>query len=183
MPSRFSCAKQRGTFSVEFAIVGLVFSVLLVFSGDVIMKLAMKGKLDRLSYSMVNILKERTQLYDEDYKITRREARQLFDISKGSLARVSGAGFDDSRYRVIVEEQTFARNGNPKPVRTFQFGADVCELQTKLSDLRHLSVVTSWDRQATLYRVSLCYETDNWVGDILGGDFRVVSSDAVIIGR
>tara|TARA_Y100001956_G_C4127358_1_gene191005 strand:- start:4088 stop:4639 length:552 start_codon:yes stop_codon:yes gene_type:complete len=183
MLSRLLRKRQNGSFSVEFAIVGLVFSTLLVFSGDVIIKLSMKGKLDRLSYSMVNILKERTQLYDEDYKITNSEARQLYVISRESLSRMSGSAFDSNRYRVIVEEQTFASNGNPNPVRTFNFGADVCTLQTRLSDLRHLSVVTSWDRQATLYRVSLCYQTDNWVGDILGGDFRIVSSDAVIIGR
>ncbi|WP_159738833.1 tight adherence pilus pseudopilin TadF [Vibrio atypicus] len=183
MLSRFLRHKQRGSFSVEFAIVGLVFSTLLVFSGDVIIKLSMKGKLDRLSYSMVNILKERTQLYEEDYTIKQSEARELYVISQGSLSRMGGTSFDSNRYRLIVEEQTFRSNGSPNPVRTFNFGPEVCTLRTTLSDLRHLSVVTSWDRQATLYRVSLCYETDNWVGDILGGDFRIVSSDAVIIGR
>ena len=51
-------SKQRGVFSIEFAIVGVVFSLLLAFSGDVIMKISIKGKLDRLSYSLVNVLKE-----------------------------------------------------------------------------------------------------------------------------
>lgn len=175
--------KQQGTFSVEFAIVGLMFSFLLVFSGDVIIKLSMKGKLDRLSYSMVNILKERTQLYNEDYKITQAEASELNTISRGSLTRMSASSFNTNDLQVIVEELTFADIGRPNAVRTFNFGRQICSLNTTLADLEHLSVVTSWDRQATLYRVSLCYETENWVGELLGGDFRVVSSDAVIIGR
>lgn len=175
--------KQKGTFSVEFAIVGVFFSLLLVFSGDVIIKLSMKGKLDRLSYSMVNILKERTQLYNEDYTITQAEASALNTISIGSLTRMSGASFEPDRLQVVVEELTFADIGRPNGVRTFNFGRQICRLNKTLADLDHLSVVTSWDRQATLYRVTLCYETDNWVGELLGGDFRVVSSDAVIIGR
>lgn len=183
MPSKSSPRKQRGTFSVEFAIVGLFFSILLVFSGDVVMKLSLKGKLDRLSYSMVNILKERTQLYDEEYRINSSEARQLYVISQGSLERMGGSSFDNTKYRVVVEELTFASNGSPNPSATFSFGPNVCTLSNRLSDLRHLSVITSWDRQATLYRVTLCYETDNWIGDILGEDFKLVSSDAVIIGR
>ncbi|WP_159654831.1 tight adherence pilus pseudopilin TadF [Vibrio atypicus] len=183
MLSKLVAFKQRGTFSVEFAIVGLIFSLLLVFSGDVIIKLSMKGKLDRLSYSMVNILKERTQLYSEDYTITQAEAREMYTISQGSLARMGGSSFDSTKYKTIVEELTFASNGSPNPVRTYSFGADVCSLSTTLRELRHLSVITSWDRQATLYRVTLCYETENWVGELLGGDFRIVSSDAVIIGR
>lgn len=66
-------SKQRGIFSIEFAIVGICFSLLLAFSGDVIIKLSIKGKLDRLSYSLVNVLKERTQLYGMDYQLTSEE--------------------------------------------------------------------------------------------------------------
>lgn len=175
-------SKQRGNFSVEFAIVGLFFGLLLVFSGDVIIKLSVKGKLDRLSFSLVNVLKERTQLYDEDYEIKQAEAGAMQTIAVNSLRRTLGT-FDTSKLGILVEELTFSDIGVANALNDFALGSQRCAVSQTLDKLANLSVITSWNRQASLYRVTLCYETDNWAGSLLDKEFTTVSSSSVMIGR
>lgn len=175
-------AKQKGNFSVEFAIVGLFFGLLIVFSGDVIIKLSLKGKLDRLSYSLVNVLKERTQLYEDDYKISKSEANAMAVVAENSLKRTLST-YEAKRFGALVEELTFKGINQPNPQQSFLLGEVQCNVKAPLSQLSNLSVITSWERQATLYRVTFCYETDNWIGDLLGTQFTRVSSSSIMIGR
>lgn len=177
----FKC-KQSGNFTVEFAIVGLFFALLLVFSGDVIIKLSVKGKLDRLSFSLVNVLKERTALYTVKYQINAAEALAMQSIAVNSLSRTLG-NFDAGKFGILVEDLTFAAIDKPNPLNSFPLGEQKCAPANTLDKLANLSVVTSWGRQATLYRVTLCYETDNWIGDLLGSAFTTVSSSSIMIGR
>lgn len=176
-----SAIKQRGNFTIEFALVGVIFSLLLVFSGDVIIKLSVKGKLDRLSFSLVNVLKERTQLFDEDYQITSSEAKSINEIARNSLRRTLMT-YENDRLGVLVEELTFSDIGTPNILKSFSYEGG-CVVTNTLAELEYLSVITSWDRQASLYRVTACYETDNWSGELLGEEFTTVSSSSVIIGR
>jgi len=176
--------KQRGAFAVEFSIVAAVFALILVFSGDIVMKLALKGKLDRLSYSLVNVMKERTQLYGESNDITRAQAQDLNDIARGSLRRTLGS-FDESRYGILIEEQGFDGVGlsQAKPLKRYQFGARPCLVKQDLAALKSMSVVSSWGRQVPLYRITLCYQSENWIGSVVGKDYKSVASDAILIGR
>ncbi|MCF6454697.1 ATP-binding protein [Vibrio sp. MMG022] len=175
-------SKQRGTFSIEFAIVGIFFSLLLAFSGDVIIKLSVKGKLDRLTYSLVNVVKERTQLYGADYELSKEEADDVDTIIRHSLERTFG-NFQTSQYGLQVEELSFAAVDKPNPVIIEKRGAIDCQVGEDISSLSSLSVVSNRGRQMPLYRVSVCYETDNWIGSLLGVEFTRVESDAVVIGR
>ncbi|KJY74787.1 tight adherence pilus pseudopilin TadF [Vibrio nigripulchritudo] len=177
-----SNTKQKGNFTVEFAIVGAFIALLLVFSADIIVKVSTKGKLDRLSYSLVNVLKERTQLYGNDYKITQAEVSAIMNIGTNSLQRTLG-GFELNRFGFLVEELSFRDIGQPNPLRRFPSAQNVCQVRQNLSQLRHLSVVTSWERQTPLYRITLCYETDNWYGSIAGQTFTTVTSSSVMLGR
>lgn len=177
---------QRGTFTVEFAIVGLIFSLLFVFSGDVIIKLAYKGKLDRLAYSLVNIVKERTQLYDDSYSLTPANVTTVANIAEASLRRMI-TDFDSNKFGYVIEAVTFDASHRS----TYQaFSSNVvgnsaiqCNTPNKLNQMMHLSKITTWGRPSTLYRVTLCYETANWIGDLLNMNFTRVESDAVMIGR
>lgn len=178
-----SAIKQRGGFTIEFAIIGLVFSLLFIFSADVIIKLSYKGKLDRLSYSLVNILKERTQLYGKDYSLTKGHATTLVTIAEGSLRRTVNQ-FEAKNFGYVIEAVTF----NAKGVATYKVYPEGiekvrCNTVSTLDKMQHLSKMTTWNRRATLYRVTLCYETSNWIGDLLDMNFTRVESDAIMIGR
>lgn len=173
--------KQRGNFTVEFAIVAIFFSLLIVFSGDIVIKMAVKGKLDRMSYSAAAIIKERTELFDENsFSVTQAEFDKTDAIVTASLKRTM-SGFDEARYGSVLEVQTFNSSFNPAALETFRGGSINCAIGTPLDP--DLSVITTWNRMATLYRVTLCYETDNWFGNLIGEDFRMVVSQSVTIGR
>lgn len=184
--------KQSGNFSVEFAIVGVFFAVMLAFSGDIIIKLSTKGKLERLSFSLVNVLKERTRLYgdftpkDDEAEA---EAIQLEAIAVSSLGRTLG-GFDAEKFGILVEAQTYTQATadnlvETNDLQTYKNGQE-CIVSRKLdhADLRELSVVTSWNRQTSFYRVTLCYNTNDWYGRASGGSFpTLINSSSVMIGR
>lgn len=174
--------KQKGNFTIEFAMIGVFLSLIFVFSSDVIIKMSIKGKLDRLSYSLVSVLKERTQLYGAGGFITRSEATAISDIAENSLQRTLSS-YDSSKFGLIIEELTFKGIGMPNRVNQYFYRAK-CETHNRLTDLQSLSVVTIWDRQTSLYRITLCYMTDNMISDLLDiTDFDEVNSSSVIIGR
>jgi tight adherence protein F len=182
--------KQLGVFSVEFALIAVFFSMLLVFSGDVIIKLSTKGKLDRLSYSLVNIIKERTALYNKNFTITQGEMNDIYTIATNSLTRSMG-NFKSTNFGIRVEQQTFTAQKNDaqsvtytddSPI-TINTGSQTCSVAKSLDELTSLSVVSSRENKIALYRVTLCYETNNWFGKLVGGSYTTVSSSSVIIGR
>lgn len=166
---------------MEFALLGVVFSTLLIMTGDIIIKLSMQGKLDRLSYSLVNVLKERTQLYGKNNNtLTVDDAEALYLVARNSLERTAG-DFSQSNLSGSFEMLTFDLNGRQETTTINRAGG--CGLTETIQDLQALSMMTSWGRRATLYRVTLCYETDNWAGELLETDFTTVQSSSVMMGR
>lgn len=174
-------SKQSGNFTVEFAIVGVMFSFMLVFSADVIIKLSLKGKLDRLSYSVANILRERTQFNNETYDLDNKEVWMLNTIAEKSLRRTSN-NFDRRRWGMSIEALQFDSE-DKMHVSLFRRGNQSITPHVVMSELADLAVQTSWGRRATIYRVTMMYKTDNWFGELIGEEFNAVSSSAVIIGR
>ncbi|MEZ8284593.1 tight adherence pilus pseudopilin TadF [Vibrio splendidus] len=173
--------RQTGTFSVEFALLGVVFATLLILTGDVIIKLSIQGKLDRLSYSLVNVLKERTQLYGKnDNTLTTDDAKALYKVARNSLERTTG-NYSQANLSGTFEMLSFDLNGNSNTTTVKRGGG--CTLTETIQGLQALSMMTSWGRRATLYRVTLCYETDNWAGELFETDFTTVQSSSVMMGR
>ncbi|MCG3725526.1 tight adherence pilus pseudopilin TadF [Vibrio cincinnatiensis] len=170
-----SLINQWGNFTVEFAIVGVFFALLLVFSADIVVKLAYKGKLDRMSYSAVSIIKERTELAGADnFSVAEAEVNIIYDIVRRSLNRTSGS-FDDQKFGFQLH---VVRNG-VNIILPYRRGID-CESR---SPDKELDFITTFGRHATLYQVTLCYDTPSWFGPLIGQDFSRVSSRSVTMGR
>ncbi|MCG3722547.1 tight adherence pilus pseudopilin TadF [Vibrio cincinnatiensis] len=166
---------QQGNFTVEFAIVGVFFALLLVFSADIVVKLAYKGKLDRMSYSAVSIIKERTELAGADnFSVEDAEVNIIYDIVRRSLKRTSGS-FDDQKFGFQLH---VVRNG-VNIILPYRRGID-CESR---GPDKELDFITTFGRHATLYQVTLCYDTPLWFGQLIGQDFSRVSSRSVTMGR
>lgn len=173
-------SKSKGTFTVEFAIVGVIFSLLLVFTGDLVIKLGTRGQLDRMAYSMTGLLKEKSQLFDLQEDLNQNDAEKTYQIVKKSLTRTLG-GFNENRFGYVVD----VRRGS-EFADTWRFGGiknDCSSRDLAGPNTQDLGFETSWARQATLYQVTLCYDTLNWYGHLLGKDFSRVSSNAIMVGR
>nr|WP_159063831.1 tight adherence pilus pseudopilin TadF [Thaumasiovibrio occultus] len=180
-----SLKRQRGTFTVELALVAGVMIFVLAFTTDVVVNQSIKGKLDRMSYSLVNVLKERTQLYSNDDVVDDLEIDQLYDIARDSLQRTMGQ-FDNALLGMYVEQQKFTNDDQPiEPqvgVHLFSRGAN-CLPPDTLRSQSDLSVVTTFDRRAILYKVTLCYQGNNWFGSLMGDDYGRIRSYSVMLGR
>ena len=180
--------KQRGNFTVEFSIVGVFLSLLIVFTGDLIMKLSMKGKLERLSYSIASVIKERTQLFEEEeYSVDDDEAREAYQIVVNSLTRSMGHfdpelfGFD-----LKVRQRSYYGLGNQMIEVSNWNSASVLGIGLPCPGVTpevDLLFQTSWGRSATLYQVTLCYQSSNWFGELFGKDYSLVAANAFTLAR
>ncbi|MFH0290798.1 tight adherence pilus pseudopilin TadF [Vibrio owensii] len=174
-------SKHQGTFSVEFGLLVAVFSLMLIFTADMVVKLSVQGKLDRLSYSLVNVIKERTQLYGKDnFFIDEGIVSDVYAIALSSLKRTMGS-FEENKIGGEFELLHFAPDGKAD-VTKINMGTG-CVLSSSIEQQQDLSMVTSWGRRATLYKVTLCYETDNWSGKLLDKEFSTIQSSSIMMGR
>lgn len=171
--------KQRGVFAVEFAVLALGLAVLIVFCGDIVIRLSTHGKLDRVAYSSVSMIRERTALFG-GVDMTASDTAQfndLLNIARSSLQRVMPSSYEAESFGMVLEVLTFDNAGQVQPVVTFSDAVDSkCQLSSALAPIIP-------DSATTLYRVTLCYETDNWFGDLVGKDYGTVSSNAISVGR
>ncbi|EOD78761.1 Flp pilus assembly surface protein TadF [Grimontia indica] len=178
--------KQRGVFTIELVLVLIGFSLVLVFTMDVVVKQSIKGKLDRLSYSLVSLIKERTELFDGDETITYAEATKGLDLVSRSLKDTIG-DFEASRLGLYIEQQQFDDNKQPiSPVvnvHRFSLGQYACQPDTVLSNMIDMAPITQFDNKLTLYQVTICYRSKNWYGDIVGENFERVRSISMSFGR
>ncbi|WP_394209275.1 tight adherence pilus pseudopilin TadF [Enterovibrio calviensis] len=181
-----SVSKQRGVFIIELTMILLVLSLIIVFTMDVVVKQTVKGKLDRLSYSLVSLLRERSQLFEGNETMTFDEAAKSFSLIQRSLNSTMG-NFDISRLGMVIEQQRFDANKNPITAvvnqHIFTLGAYSCEPEEPLRQKMDLSPVTQFDNKLALYQVTLCYRTDNWYGDLAGETFERVRSISLSFGR
>ncbi|MZI96020.1 ATP-binding protein [Vibrio sp. CAIM 722] len=185
--------KQHGNFMIEFAIVGIFFAMLLVFSADIVIKLSTKGKLDRLSYSIANVIKERTQLFgesdssDDDYEVSDSQAKEAYIITVNSLKRTVH-NFDSSQFGFDLKVRQRSDYGTGDQLvdvadwNSTEKGISGANCEGSVPD-KELIFQTSWGRSSTVYQVTLCYDTVNWFGELVGKDFSTIAVSSLAIGR
>ena len=185
---RSSPHSQNGTFVVEFAVISFILALVMAFCGDLVVRLSTKGKLDRAAYSAVTVAKERTALFSGvEYHLLESNLRQSeFDdlamIVKASLSRTMGH-FDEQMFGMTLDVVGYSTAGQLLASVSVALDGDdgiACEPLDTMSQLATTLALTS---TPSLYRVTLCYKTDNWFGGLMGVDYGVVSSSAVSVGR
>ncbi|MCL9783357.1 ATP-binding protein [Vibrio sp. S4M6] len=175
--------RQSGIYAIEFALITTVICLILIFSFQAVASLSIKGQLERLSFSLVSILRERTQLYNGNYTLTQPEANALYTIAQNSLNRTL-SGYDDSNFGAVIEGLTFDSSKPPVGTPTrFELGSYHCNVPRDIASYQNLSVVTTWGRQAPLYRVTLCYKGVNYFALLHAGNYRRVEASSYSIGR
>lgn len=172
--------KQRGAFTVELAFILMMVSGLFWMQINNLMAVSNKGKLDRLSYSLVNILSERRQLFgDEGYMCKdRRKCHavrdDLYKIATASMGRMSG-GFKPDEFGMRIEELR-KEGGRTKYEYLDKGNLSDCNLTT-IQSKGDILPKTSRNRYLPMYNVILCYSTP---ADLIGAKdnnmLKVVSS-------
>lgn len=185
-------SKQAGAFTVELALVLMVFAGLFVAIANHLLAVDRKGQLDRATYSLTTILAERKQLFDANLDICAGDCRETehvsFSIVSASLKRMSQS-FDKTKLGMRIDEirleEKLDSSGKlvyKRVQKTLTKGAihgcnfpDMSDM-TKEKALELLPV-TSRGRRLPMYQVSLCYETPlDVLGVATGEVVRIVSS-------
>ncbi|MBA0188847.1 flp pilus assembly surface protein TadF [Pectobacterium odoriferum] len=183
---------RRGAVAIEFVIISIVLIFMIFFISDLVMRQAMVGKLDRVSYSVAGILRERNQLFDEREKLEQRDIEQSLQLAVRML-RDMHTDADLSKLRVRVEEVHFNQpdsltdtSQTVKLYRTWQAGSGgECQAPQPLNQLTYLSPRGSYGRWVPLYQVSVCLPTISWFTRLTAGlgEEPVMSSFAIVMVR
>ncbi|WP_260811054.1 tight adherence pilus pseudopilin TadF [Vibrio splendidus] len=166
----------KGSFTIELALVLIVLIALFYFMTDLSHKLIIRAQLDRASFSIVNVLKERTRFYDERFNLSQQDLVDMQSISSRLL------NTNSSNVAIQIESL------QGKTIRTVfaspQYGTLGCT--TLGIDQKTLLVPEEDGVIFPLYQVSLCVESDSWFSRVWGDPLSstmVVSSSSVMVGR
>ncbi|MFI8416075.1 tight adherence pilus pseudopilin TadF [Serratia sp. NPDC078593] len=178
--------------AVEFVVISIVLIFMVLFMADLVMRQAMVGKLDRVSYSVAGVLRERIQLFDARERLEQKDIDQSRRLAEKML-RDMHANADLSKLRVQVEEIHFndpsSLSDTSKKVvlyRTWRSGsAGECQAPQPLNQLTQLTPKGSYGRWVPLYQVSICLPTVSWFTRLTKAlDERpVMSSFAIVMVR
>ncbi|WP_025819733.1 tight adherence pilus pseudopilin TadF [Shewanella marina] len=180
--------RQQGSFVVELSFVLIFFSFVIVFMADIAMQLFHQSNLQRASYSLVNVLKERSRFYidiDEDkHQIIRFQVddNDLKDMQIMADRLLNSSNEKPVNYGIRIESlSNSAMRNNPSLV---EFGLLSCLSDDKLKTDSPLLPNNLEESEYTLYQVSLCYQIDSWFSRLINlDDKHTIASSAVMVGR
>ncbi|TKF17891.1 pilus assembly protein TadF [Vibrio genomosp. F6] len=179
--------KQKGSFSVELALVLVFFSSFLAIHINYTIAINKKGQLDRATYSLLSLLSERKQFYSGEINMCgfngthcNSEIKKVFDIAKNSMKRMVPS-FDESELGLKVTQVSISSEDKLIVNSETSGNVDKCEFmdfsKMNLTKAKQLLPTTTRNRRLPMYHLSLCYVTPfNIIGAVRGDPMRIVSS-------
>lgn len=167
---------NQGVMSIEIAIAMLAFFSVIFFTINIGIFIANKSKIERVSYSLSSLFRERS-IYDGDDNINLEDVDELAkvglvmlgdELANGSILMVEGLYFDNKNPNIsqdnpILKEpptqtQIVSILGNQnEDINTIAFECfNKLKTDYPLVNLRDMSIWSIRNRWPTIYRVSLC---------------------------
>lgn len=158
---------ERGVFAIEMSFVLFFIAALLMFTADIAFKLFSRVALDRVSYSLVNIVKERSRFYDKRIILNQQDIDDVANLASRILTEKHPFGLSvQSLYQGV--HQTFDTDTG-------------CNVPALSAELVPENIAGTG---FPLYQVTLCYEIDNWFDRFSGRTTKSrLQSTSVIVGR
>ncbi|MFQ1050754.1 tight adherence pilus pseudopilin TadF [Avibacterium paragallinarum] len=162
--------QQKGTITVEFALMLILLCLLIVFMTDVFIARSTIGKLDRTSYSLLNVIKERANSGISDSKGNIPDLPNSDELERLTLLanRLLFDDPNDKRAIVILEALEFKLPENKQRSlkvakslslisSTGQNGARGCKPQTSLqTEAASIVPLSEMGRFVPIIRVTVC---------------------------
>ncbi len=188
---------QAGVFMIELAIVLVFLSGIFVMLINHLMAFNKKAQLDRAAYSLVTIISERKQLFENDLQLCSNTescnvvAKNAFKMVSYSLARMNST-FDVNKLGMRIDQvsmkTSFSSKGKPQYTLEnnlpIYYGATAqCDFpgvdDMSLSKAEKLLPVAKSNnyQRIPLYQVSLCYKVPlDLIGVTSGEVLRLIST-------
>ena len=147
------------------------------------------GKLDRISYSLSGIIRERTRLYDGDNKLTEEQVSQLRILANKML---SNSGLSEPNVAITIETVHFNPTQSPAienkvidDTKSLSLSIGSCEPDKPLKELTQLSAFSNAGRWIPLYQVTLCLPASTWYNSLFNqtGNAISIKSSSITIER
>lgn len=155
---------KRGSVTIEFIFMLILLTFIFAFLADFVIVRSTQGKLDNASYSLVNVLRERIQLFGDNGTATLTDD-DLHDFEKVARGLLYGDKNDDNQKVFIVLEHFWREPGSTSnKFERLPSSSNGCEPYRKIEDLVHLSPNSEINegRKIPLYQVTLCAETNSF---------------------
>lgn len=147
---------KKGAVTIEFFFMVLLLGILFAFMADLVMLRSTLGKLDSASFSLVNILRERTQLYEKRTNITATDLQQF-----EQLAKVLLYGDKNSNQDVYIILEHWWQEGTTDKTERLPTSSK-CQPYKNIGELKDLSPRSEYiknERKIPMYQVTICVET------------------------
>ncbi|UEA17702.1 protein TadF [Pasteurella canis] len=143
---------KKGSVTIEFLFMSMFLIILFAFLFDLVMLRSTLGKLDNASYTMVSILRERSQLYNRTPQISNIDHKQFEELAKKIIF-----GDKNSSKKIDVVLEYWAQDSSGSTIPNH----GQCKPYKALSNLSYLSPRSELnnERKIPLYQVTLCLET------------------------
>lgn len=168
--------RQKGVFAIELFIVLVALIVVFYFMTDLSHKLLSRAQLDRGSFALANVLKERTRYYDERFTLNASDesdmktlAARLFDTTPSSIAIKIEALHDKSTLNAFESDE----------YRNLGCNANSLANKADLAPVENGNIFS-------LYQVTLCQEENSWFARFWGNNASptmTITSSSVVVGR
>ncbi|MCG9581443.1 hypothetical protein L1D13_23545 [Vibrio tubiashii] len=170
-------SSQTGVFAIELAFILVAMSVSLYFCFDLGYQQMSKSKLERVSYSLVSLLKERSLFYAGNLNNTGEEAKELRNLGSRLL------GVPKDKLSVVIERRT---GQNQRRTTTEKYGSIACMPASALDEKFDIPLEKS-GKYAPVYQVTLCQSVPAWFEKALGSknppQERVLTAYSAFLGR
>ncbi|WP_227734455.1 tight adherence pilus pseudopilin TadF [Yersinia proxima] len=179
----------HGAVIIEFIYITFIIIILikiLIFTSE---HYSTIGKLDRISYSLSGMIRERTRLYGGDSKLTEEQVSQLRVLANKML---SNSGLSESNVAITVETIHFNPTQSSEvehkvinDTKSLSFSIGSCEPDKPLKALTQLSPFSNAGRWIPLYQVTLCLPASTWYNALFnqGGNTNYIKSSSMTIER
>jgi len=167
---------QTGVFSIEMAFVLLGMCGSLCFCFDLGYQQIRKSQLERISYSLVSVLKERALFFDKRESANSNDVRKLHTIG----TKLLGAKKED--VAVVINQRVAGQKGTH-----LKYPASLsCAPKQKLSKSFDVTLEKS-GKYAPVYQVTVCQRIPAWFERIIGEEAdkndRIIQAQSSFLGR
>ncbi|AYV19975.1 MULTISPECIES: tight adherence pilus pseudopilin TadF [Vibrio] len=173
---KYSHKNQRGTFIIELTLVVIVLIGIFLFTTDISHKLLVRAQLDRASFALANILKERARFYNDRLVLS--------DGDRDDMHALASRMLDTAEADIAIKIEALHNTATVDSYTSVQYGAMGCE--TTSIDQKSDLVPTEDETVYSLYQVSLCEQRDSWFARFwgnTGSPTLTITSSSVVAGR
>ncbi|MGR5501276.1 tight adherence pilus pseudopilin TadF [Vibrio sp. DNB22_10_4] len=167
---------QRGAFAIELTIVLVIFLGIYLFMTDISHKILVRAQLDRTSFALANILKERTRFYGERQTLNDNDRDDMVALASRLLERDSNA--------VAIKIEALHDSLTMEAYTSDRFNTLGCQ-STDINQKTNLVPVED-GKIYSLYQVTLCEQRDSWFANFWGDSGTptfTLTSSSVVPGR